>query len=113
LIDFSIISEEHLFIQDEDYDYLGVIIMIDDEKKFSKQLINKTVVSKTGKRFGEVGDIIFETSSGELIHIVLREPTMYTKKLELEKTKEGEPLIPFSAVIAIGDFLVVAEEDII
>jgi sporulation protein YlmC with PRC-barrel domain len=87
--------------------------MADDEKKFSKQLINKTVVSKTGKRFGEVGDIVFETASGELIHIVLREPTMYTKKLELEKTKEGEPLIPFSAVIAIGDFLVVAEEDII
>ena len=84
-----------------------------DEKKFSKQLINKTVVSKTGKRFGEVGDIIFETSSGELIHIVLREPTIYSKKLELEKTKDGEPLIPFSAVIAIGDFLVVAEEDII
>ncbi len=87
--------------------------MADDEKKFSKQLINKTVVSKTGKRFGEVGDIIFETSSGELIHIVLREPTVYTKKLELEKTKEGDPLIPFSAVIAMGDFLVVAEEDII
>jgi sporulation protein YlmC with PRC-barrel domain len=87
--------------------------MADDEKKFSKQLINKTVVSKTGKRFGEVGDIIFETSSGELIHIVLREPTVYTKKLELEKTKEGDCLIPFSAVIAIGDFLVVAEEDII
>jgi sporulation protein YlmC with PRC-barrel domain len=84
-----------------------------DEKKFSKQLMNKTVVSKTGKRFGEVGDIVFETSSGELIHIVLREPTIYTKKLELEKTKDGEPLIPFSAVIAIGDFIVVAEEDII
>ena len=87
--------------------------MVDDEKKFSKQLINKTVVSKGAKRFGEVGDIIFETSSGELIHIVLREPTVYTKKLELEKTKEGDSLIPFSAVIAIGDFLVVAEEDII
>jgi sporulation protein YlmC with PRC-barrel domain len=87
--------------------------MADNEKKFSKQLINKTVVSKTGKRFGEVGDIIFETSSGELIHIVLREPTMYTKKLELEKNKDGESLIPFSAVIAMGDFLVVAEEDII
>ena len=87
--------------------------MADDEKKFSKQLISKTVVSKTGKRFGEVGDIIFETASGELIHIVLREPTVYTKKLELEKTKDGEPLIPFSAVIAMGDFLVVAEEDII
>lgn len=87
--------------------------MAEEEKKFSKQLIGKTVVSKTGKRFGEVGDIIFEASSGELIHIVLVNPTPYAKKLELEKTKEGDPLIPFSAVIAIGDFLVVAEEDII
>jgi sporulation protein YlmC with PRC-barrel domain len=87
--------------------------MAEEDKKFSKQLIGKTVVSKTGKRFGEVGDIIFETTSGELIHMVLSNPTAYTEKLELEKTKEGQILIPFSAVIAIGDFMVVAEEDII
>ncbi len=87
--------------------------MAEDEKKFSKQLIGKTVVSKTGKRFGEVGDIIFETRSGELIHMVLSNPTSYTEKLELEKDKEGKILIPFSAVIAMGDFMVIAEEDII
>jgi len=87
--------------------------MAEDEKKFSKNLIGKTVVSKTGKRFGEVGDIIFETRSGELIHLVLSSPTGYTEKLELEKDKDGSILIPFSAVIAMGDFLVVAEEDII
>jgi sporulation protein YlmC with PRC-barrel domain len=87
--------------------------MTEEEKKFSKQLIGKTVVSKTGKRFGEVGDIIFETRSGELIHMVLTNPTSYTEKLELEKDKEGKILIPFSAVIAIGDFMVIAEEDII
>lgn len=87
--------------------------MADDEKKYSKQLIGKTVVSKIGKRFGEVGDLVFETGSGELIHIVLVNPTPYAKKLELEKNKEGDSLIPFSAVIAIGDFMVVAEEDII
>ena len=87
--------------------------MAEEEKKFSKQLIGKTVVSKTGKRFGEVGDIIFETRSGELIHIILANPTPYTEKLELEKDKEGHILIPFSAVIAMGDFLVIAEEDII
>jgi sporulation protein YlmC with PRC-barrel domain len=87
--------------------------MTEGDKKFSKQLIGKTVVSKTGKRFGEVGDIIFETRSGELIHMVLTNPTAYTEKLELEKDKEGKILIPFSAVIAIGDFMVIAEEDII
>ncbi len=87
--------------------------MAEEEKKYSKQLLGKTVVSKTGKRFGDVGDIVFETNSGELIHIVLTNPTPYAKKLELEKTKDGDPLIPFSAVIAMGDFMVVAEEDII
>jgi len=87
--------------------------MAEEDKKSSKQLIGKTVVSKTGKRFGDVGDLIFETRSGELIHLVLQNPTSYTTKLELEKDKQGHILIPFSAVIAVGDFMVVAEEDII
>ncbi|MFA6461264.1 MAG: PRC-barrel domain-containing protein [Candidatus Woesearchaeota archaeon] len=87
--------------------------MEEKDKNYSKELIGKTIVSKTGKKFGEVGDLIFEVSSGELIHILLRNPTSYTERMELEKTKEGNILIPFSAVIATGDFIVVAEEDII
>ncbi len=87
--------------------------MEEDEKRSSKQLRGKTVVSKTGKRFGEVGDIIFETRSGELIHLVLVRQTSYTDKLELERDKEGNLLIPFSAVIAIGDFMVISEEDLV
>ena len=87
--------------------------MAEEDKKFSKQLIGKTVVSKTGKRFGEVGDLIFESRSGELIHLVLVNPTSYTTKLELEKDAEGHILVPFSAVIAMGDFMVVSEEDIL
>lgn len=87
--------------------------MAEEDKKFSKQIIGKTIVSKTGKRFGEVGDVVFETRSGELIHMVVSNPTSYTEKLELEKDKSGNILIPFSAVIAVGDFMVIAEEDII
>lgn len=87
--------------------------MAEDIKKFSKDLLGKVVVSKTGKRFGNVGDIIFETRSGELIHMLLGNPTPYIEKLEVEKDKQGNVLIPFSAVIAMGDFLVVNEEDIV
>jgi sporulation protein YlmC with PRC-barrel domain len=87
--------------------------MGEEEKKFSRQLLGKVVVSKSAKKFGEVGDLVFETRSGELIHIVLVNPTIYTEKLELEKDKQGNILIPFSAVIAVGDYLVIAEEDII
>ncbi len=87
--------------------------MENKEKNYSKELLGKTIVSKSGKKFGEVGDLIFEAGSGELIHILLRNPTTYTEKIELEKTKDGHILIPFSAVIATGDFIVVAEEDIV
>lgn len=87
--------------------------MAEEEKKYSKQLIGKTVVTKSGKRFGEVGNITFETRTGELIQIVLKNPTSYTEGLDLEKDSEGDILIPYSAVIAVGDFVVVAEEDII
>lgn len=85
----------------------------EEEKKYSKQLLGKTVVTKSGKRFGEVGNITFETRTGELINVVLKNPTSYTEGLELEKDKKGSLLIPFSAVIAIGDFIVVSEEDIV
>ena len=87
--------------------------MVEEEKKFSKQIIGKTVVSKNGKRFGEVGDIVFETRSGELIHLVLSNPTPYIQKLELEKDESGSILLPFSSVLAIGDFLVISEDDIV
>ncbi|RME77718.1 hypothetical protein D6774_03570 [Candidatus Woesearchaeota archaeon] len=86
---------------------------MDDDRIFARSLIGKTVVSKTGKRFGEVGDIVFETKSGELIHIILTNPTSYSAHLELEKDKSGNILIPYSSVIAVGDFLVIAEEDIL
>jgi sporulation protein YlmC with PRC-barrel domain len=88
--------------------------MVQEEKKYySKQLIGKTIVSKTGKRFGEVGNLTFETRTGEIIEILLKNPTGYCTGLELEKDKEGSLIIPFSSVIAVGDFVVVAEEDII
>ncbi len=87
--------------------------MAEETKSFSKEMIGKTVVSKTGKRFGEVADLMFEVGSGELIHLLLRNPTSYTERMELERSREGDILVPFSAVIATGDFVVVAEEDIV
>jgi sporulation protein YlmC with PRC-barrel domain len=87
--------------------------MAEEDKRFSRQLIGKTVVSKAGKRFGVVGDIVFETKSGELISLLLADATPYAAKLELERSKEGDTLIPYSAVIASGDFLVISEEDLV
>lgn len=83
------------------------------DKKPFKSLLQKQVVTKEGKRLGVVKDITFETRTGELIHLVLKDLTAYTSNLSLERTKEKEALIPYNAVIAIGDFVVVSEEDLV
>ncbi|MEM2115956.1 MAG: PRC-barrel domain-containing protein [Candidatus Woesearchaeota archaeon] len=87
--------------------------MEEKEKFAGSEIIGKTVVSKNGKKYGTVGDVVFETKSGELIHIVLINPTPNALKLDLEKDPEGNLLVPFSSVIAVGDLVVISEEDII
>jgi len=82
------------------------------EKKPHKEVLGKAVVTKEGKRLGTVKDITFETRAGELIHIVLKDPTPHCSQLNLEKSQQGEILIPYNAIIAIGDFIVVSEEDL-
>ena len=87
--------------------------MADKERLLSRNLIGKTVVSKSGKRFGEVGDVEFETRTGEIIFVVLDKPTSFGTSFELEKDSKGKYKIPYHAVVAVGDFVVVAEEDIL
>jgi sporulation protein YlmC with PRC-barrel domain len=84
-----------------------------EDKKYSRTLVGKTVVSKAGKKFGIIGDLMFEIRTGELIYFVIKQPTAYAMTLDLEKTKDGDIMVPFSSLIASGDFVVIAEEDII
>lgn len=83
------------------------------EKNPFSAILEKMIVTKEGKRLGFVKDISFETLSGELINLLVKSPTNYTRNLNLEKTPEGDLLIPYSSIIAIGDFVIVSEEDLI
>ena len=82
------------------------------EKKLLKEILSRSIVTKEGRRLGIVKDITFDTKTGELIYLILTIPTAYAHSLGLEKTKENDLLIPYSAIIAIGDFVVVNEEDL-
>lgn len=83
------------------------------DKKPLKGVIGKLVVTKEGKRLGFVKDITFETRTGELIQLVLKDATPYTRNLNLEISSGKEALVPYNTIIAIGDFIVVSEEDLI
>lgn len=85
--------------------------MVLDKKPF-KDIIGKLVVTKEGKRLGIVKDITFETRTGELIQIILKETTPYARNLNLESSANKEASIPYNTIMAIGDFVVISEEDL-
>ena len=51
-----------------------------------KELVGKLVVTKEGKRLGIVKDITFETKTGELIQLVVRDPTPHIRNLNVKCT---------------------------
>jgi len=79
-----------------------------------KELMGKILVSdETGRKFGVVGDVSFITESGELMNVVLVDPTKYVGELNVQEDDRGRFLIPFSAVKAVGEFVIVSEKDIV
>jgi len=86
---------------------------MNNDKNSFNSLLGKMIVTKEGKRLGFVKDITFETNSGELINIILKDSTPYTKSLNLERISTNELLIPYSAIISISDFVIISEEDLV
>ncbi len=84
-----------------------------NERIESHLIIGKPVVSKSGKKMGIVKDLIYDVRSGEIINFSVKDATSYAKEFKLEKDEEGDILLPYSAVISVGDFVVVSEEDIV
>ncbi len=83
------------------------------DKKLLKDVVGRMVVTKEGKRLGTIKDVAFETRTGELIQILLKDPTPFTRNLNLEVSQGKEPIVPYNSIIAIGDFIVVSEEDLL
>ena len=84
------------------------------DKLGTKQMIGKIIVSEqTGRRFGVVGDVSFIAESGELMNIVLTEPTRAVSDLGLNEDDNGRLMIPFTAVKSVGDFVIISEKDVV
>ena len=84
------------------------------DKVRGKEMIGKVIVSEeTGRKFGIVGDLAFITESGELMNIVVAEPTKQIEDLGLTEDDKGRYLIPFSAVKSVGDFIIISERDVV
>ena len=77
-------------------------------------IVGKTVISEeSGRKFGIVGNIDFITESGELLNVVVEQPTKYLADLNLKADDRGRLMVPFSSVKSIGDFVIVSENELI
>jgi sporulation protein YlmC with PRC-barrel domain len=77
-------------------------------------VVGKAIISsETGKKLGVVGNIEFITETGELLNIVVEDATRSLLDLNVKTDSKGRPLIPFSAVKSVGDFVVVTESELI
>lgn len=84
-----------------------------EERCKSKKLIGKILISEeTGKKFGTIGDIDYVVESGELLNLVLTEPTAHSSTMNLQEDENKRVLVPFSAVKSVGDFVIVSEKEI-
>lgn len=89
-------------------------MVLRDDNIRGRELIGRVVVSEeAGRKFGMVQDISFITESGELMNLVLAEPTKHALDINLQSDERGRFLVPFSAVKSVGDFVIIAEKDII
>jgi len=77
------------------------------------EVIGKQIISaETGKKLGVVASIEFIAETGELLNIVVEDATRTLMlDLNVKTDSKGRPLIPFSAVKSVGDFVVVTESE--
>ncbi|MEM0243036.1 MAG: PRC-barrel domain-containing protein [Candidatus Aenigmatarchaeota archaeon] len=76
-------------------------------------VIGKVVVGESGKRMGIVNSLTFIVETGEILNIVVEQPTKYLEEFNLKKDENGRYLIPFHAIKNIGDFVIVSENELV
>jgi len=90
-----------------------MVLVKNMNKSRGKDVIGKVVISEeTGRKFGVVGDMNFVTESGELLNLVLVEPTKHSSELSLERDEQNRLLVPFSSIKSVGDFVIVSEKEL-
>ena len=77
-------------------------------------VVGRTIISEeTGRKFGVVSNIDFVTESGELLNLVVEQPTKHLADLNLKTDEKGRLLVPFSSVKSVGDFVIVSENELL
>jgi sporulation protein YlmC with PRC-barrel domain len=79
----------------------------------ASNFLGKMIISKeTGRKFGVANNINFIVESGELLNIIVENPTKHLIDLNLRKDRKDRIIVSFSAVKSVGDFVVISEDEL-
>ncbi|MBI2583496.1 MAG: PRC-barrel domain-containing protein [Candidatus Aenigmarchaeota archaeon] len=93
---------------------MGMKVIGIDMPHRGRDILGKTVISEeTGRNFGIVGDVIFVSESGELLNLIIAEPSKHVVNMDLNRDENSRILIPFSSVKSVGDYVIISEKDIL
>lgn len=80
----------------------------------ASNFLGKVIISKeTGRKLGVASNVSFIAESGELLNIIVENPTKHLTDLNLRKDRRNRIIVSFSAVKSIGDFVVINESELI
>ena len=73
----------------------------------ARQLGGKPVITVGGEELGRLDDVIVEEQTGRFVSIVVEPIANVTPGVNYPKDKDGNMLIPYDAVNAVGKVIVV------
>ncbi|MFA5381714.1 MAG: PRC-barrel domain-containing protein [Candidatus Micrarchaeia archaeon] len=72
----------------------------------AKQLAGKRIVSGDGEELGKLIDLTVEEATGKLSELMI-EPNPDSITVRQLKRSDGLVLVPYSAVLAVSDFIII------
>lgn len=82
------------------------------EKIFASSLSGKVVSNDKGNVIGKVHDILFKPETGEVTMLIVQ-PDKSVEEKAYPRDESGMITVPFTAINAIGEFVVVSEEKLL
>lgn len=75
----------------------------------ARQLGGKRSITTTGKEIGRLDDIIVDETTGDMESMVIEPDAETAEDIRFQKDAQGDFVVPFKAVRAISDVIVVEE----
>ncbi len=78
----------------------------------ARQLSGKRIVTNDGEEFGKLIDVDIDEVSGRIEFLVVEPNPDHPLSESLQREEDGNVLIPYEAVMAIGDYVLIDKKHI-